>query len=75
MAAGSTAPRRYKKLGAEGVKRIWRDAKRSVDGMKKVKTTVSAAERSVGSKEVSEAERIELRRLLNDLDVYATRFN
>ena len=42
-------------------------------GMKRAKTLVSAAEHSVGSKEASEAARIELRNLLNDMDVYASR--
>ena len=41
--------------------------------MKRAKTLVTAAEHSVGSKEAPEAARIELRNLLNDMDVYATR--
>ena len=61
------------KLGAEGVNRIWRDAKLRGAGMKRAKTLVSAAEHSVGSKEAPEAARIELRNLLNDMDVYAVR--
>ena len=40
-------------------------------GMKRAKTLVSAAEHSVGSKEAPEAARIELRNLLEDMDVYA----
>lgn len=66
-------PEDIKKLGAEGVNQIWRDAKLRGAGMKRAKTLVSAAEHSVGSKEAPEAARIELRHLLNDLDVYATR--
>lgn len=61
------------KLGAEGINQIWRDAKLRGAGMKRAKTLVSAAEHSVGSKEASEAARIELRNLLNDMDVYASR--
>lgn len=41
--------------------------------MKRAKTLVSAAEHSVGSKEAPEAARIELKNLLNDMDVYASR--
>ena len=61
------------KLGAEGVNRIWRDAKLRGAGMKRAKTLVSAAEHSIGSKEASEAARIELKNLLNDMDVYTAR--
>ncbi|MDE7323982.1 MAG: transposase, partial [Lachnospiraceae bacterium] len=62
-----------RKLGAEGVNQIWRDAKLRGAGMKMAKTLVSAAEHSVGSKEAPEAVRIELRNLLNDMDVYVAR--
>ena len=41
--------------------------------MKRAKTLVSAAEHSVGSKEAPEAARIELKNLLKDMDVYASR--
>lgn len=68
-------PEDIKKLGAEGVNQIWRDAKLRGAGMKRAKTLVSAAEHSVGSKDSPEAARIELRYLLNDLDVYATRLD
>ena len=61
------------KLGAEGVNRIWRDAKLRGAGIKRAKTLVSAAEHSVGSKEAPEAARMELRNLLEDMDVYASR--
>ncbi len=61
------------KLGTEGVNRIWRDAKLRGAGMKRAKTLVSAAEHSIGSKEAPEAARIELKNLLNDMDVYAER--
>ena len=61
------------KLGVEGVNRIWREAKLRGAGMKRAKTLVTAAEHSVGSREAPEAARIELRNLLNDMDVYATR--
>ena len=52
---------------------IWRDAKLRGAGMKRAKILVSAAEHSVGSKEAPEAARMELKNLLNDMDVYASR--
>lgn len=63
------------KLGADGVNRIWRDAKLRGAGMKRAQTLVAAAEHSVGSKEAPNAARIELRNLLNDLDVYTSRMD
>jgi transposase len=66
-------PEDIRKLGAEGVNQIWRDAKLRGVGMKRAKTLASAAEHSVGSKEAPETARIELRNLLNDMDVYVLR--
>ena len=66
-------PEDIRKLGVEGVNRIWRDAKLRGAGMKRAKTLVTAAEHSVGSKESPEAARIELKMLLHDMDVYASR--
>ena len=66
-------PEDIRKLGVEGVNRIWRDAKLRSAGMKRAKTLVSTAEHSVGSKEAPEAARIELMNLLNDIDVYVLR--
>ena len=66
-------PEDIRKLGAEAINQIWRDAKLRGAGMKRAKTLVSAAEHSVGSKEAPEAARIELRNLLNDMDVYTSR--
>ena len=60
-------------LGVEGVNQIWRDAKLRGAGMKRAKTLVSAAEHSIGSREAPEAARMELRNLLNDMDVYTAR--
>ena len=60
-------------LGAEGVNQVWRDAKLRGAGMKRAKTLVSAAEHSVGGKEAPEAARMELKNLLSDMDVYASR--
>jgi len=66
-------PEDIRKLGAEGINQIWRDAKLRGAGMKRAETLVSAAEHSVGSKEAPEAARIEIRSLLEDMDVYASR--
>lgn len=55
------------KLGAEGVNRLWRRAKLRGAGMKRAKTLISAAERSVGSKEAAETARMELKNLLDDI--------
>ena len=66
-------PDDIRELGAEGVNRIWRDAKLRGAGMKRAKTLVSAAEHSVGSREAPGAARMELRNLLNDMDVYTAR--
>ena len=60
-------------LGVNGVNQIWRNAKLRGTGMKRAKILVSAAEHSVGSKEAPEAARIELKNLLNDMDVYVSR--
>ena len=66
-------PEDIMKLGAEGVNRIWRDAKLRGAGMKRAKTLVTAAEHSIGSKEAPEAARMELKNLLDDMDAYASR--
>jgi len=63
-------PEDIRKLGVEGVNQIWRKAKLRGAGMKRAKALISAAEHSVGSKE---APRMELKNLLNDMDVYASR--
>lgn len=68
-------PEDIRELGAEGVNRIWRDAKLRGAGMKRAKTLAAAAEHSVGSKEAPEAARIEIRNLLGDLDVYTSRMD
>jgi len=66
-------PEDIMKLGAEGVNRIWRDAKLRGAGMKRAKTLVTAAEHSIGSKEAPEAARMELKNLLDDMEAYASR--
>lgn len=56
------------KLGAEGINRIWRDAKLRGVGLKRAKTLVTAAEHSIGSREAPDAARIEIQILLSDYD-------
>ncbi len=63
------------KIGEEGVNQIWRDAKLRGAGMKRAKALVTAAEHSVGSREAPEAARMELKNLLGDMDVYASRLD
>ena len=55
-------------LGAEGINKIWRDAKLRAVGMKRAQTLVSAAEHSVGSREGALAARMEIRMLLEDYE-------
>ena len=61
------------KLGAEGINKIWRDAKLRAVGMKRAKTLVNKAEHSIGSHEAPEAARVELVMLLNDYEMYNLR--
>ena len=56
------------KLGAEGINRIWRDAKLRGVGLKRAKTLVTAAEHSIGSREAPDAARIEIQILLCDYE-------
>ena len=60
-------------LGAEGINRIWRDAKLRAVGLKRAKTLVNKAEHSIGSHEAPEAARVELRLLLKDYEMYSQR--
>lgn len=64
-----------KKLGVDGVNKIWRDAKLRGAGLKRAKTLVTAAEHSIGSQEALNCARIEIRNLLNDFDVYTQRMD
>ena len=61
------------KLGADGVNRIWRDAKLRGVGLKRAKTLVTAAEHNIGNREAQEAARIEFRNLLADYETYTAR--
>lgn len=66
-------PMDIKKLGIEGINKIWRDAKLRAVGLKRAKTLITAAEHSVGSQEASDCARMELNNLLNDYEVYHAR--
>lgn len=69
----ASLPKDIKKLGVEGVNKIWREAKLRGAGLKRAKTLIAAAEHSVGSQEAPDAARMELKNLLNDYDVYKLR--
>lgn len=55
-------------LGVEGVNQIWRDAKMRAVGKARAKTLIEAAMHSVGAKEGTMAERMEIRMLLEDYE-------
>ena len=66
-------PQDIVKLGADGINKIWRDAKLKGAGVKRAKTLLVAAEHSIGSQEAPESARIELKNLLNDYEIYHKR--
>jgi transposase len=55
-------------LGADGVNRIWRDAKLRAAGMKRAKALAEAAGRSIGSKEGLTTARFEIAELLGEYE-------
>ena len=61
------------RIGAEGVNRIFREAKLRAVGMKKAMQIVKAAEHSIGRKESAWAAREEIAELLEDFDRYIER--
>jgi len=69
----ASLPADIKKLGVEGVNKIWREAKLRGAGLKRAKTLVAAAEHSVGSQEAPDSARMELKNLLNDYELYHAR--
>lgn len=64
-----------KKLGVDGINKIWRDAKLRGAGLKRAKTLISAAEHSIGSCEAPESARMEIQNLLKDHEVYQGRMD
>ena len=62
-------PKDIVSLGAEGVNRIWRDAKLRAIGMKRAMTLVAVAERSIGSRHADAAARMELWQLLDEWEL------
>jgi len=60
-------------LGADGINKIWREAKLRGIGIKRAQTLVNAAEHSVGSKEGAITARMEIRMLIEDYDSRNTR--
>ena len=73
LLAEAPLPEDVIKLGAEGVNRIFRNAKLRSVGMKKALQIVEAAEHSIGRKENPWAAREEISELLEDLDRYLAR--
>ena len=68
-------PADIKALGVDGVNQIWRDAKLKGAGLKRAKTLVEVAERSIGNTEAPGSARIEIRMLLADYEVYSKRMD
>lgn len=68
-------PADIKELGVDGVNQIWRDAKLKGAGLKRAKTLVEVAERSIGNTEAPGSARIEIRMLLADYEVYSKRMD
>jgi transposase len=59
-------PSDIKKLGTEGINRIWRDNKLRAVGMKRAKSLYEAAQRSIGCTEGESCSRMEIELLLED---------
>lgn len=55
-------------LGAEAINQIWRDEKIRAVGMKRAKTLIEAAQRSIGSREGQRAARMEIQEYLRDYE-------
>lgn len=56
------------KLGSEGINQIWRDVKLRAVGIKRAKTLVEAAQKSIGCKEGLEAARMDMELLIMDYE-------
>jgi len=56
------------KLGVEGINQIWRDVKLRAVGIKRAKTLVEAAQKSIGCKEGLEAARMDMELLIMDYE-------
>ncbi len=56
------------KLGTEGINQIWRDVKLRAVGIKRAKTLVEAAQKSIGCKEGLEAARMDMELLIMDYE-------
>lgn len=70
-------PEDVKALGADGINRIWREAKLrgSGAGLKRAKRLYEAAAHTVGRREGHKAARMEIENLFNDYDVYQKRMD
>jgi len=61
-------PEDIRKLGVEGINKVWREAKLRAVGEKRAKILIAAAETSVGQKEGLTAAKLELRLHLQDYE-------
>ncbi len=56
------------KLGVEGINQIWRDVELRAVGIKRSKTLIEAAQKSIGCKEGLEAARMDMKLLIMDYE-------
>lgn len=63
------------KLGVEGINKIWRDVKLRAVGIKRAKTLVEAAQKSIGCKEGLEAARMDMELLIMDYEYKKAQYN
>ncbi len=63
---GAPLPSDIKRLGAEGINRIWRDNKLRAVGMKRAKSLYEAAQETIGCTEGESCSRMEIKLLLQD---------
>jgi len=67
-------PMDIKKLGAEGINRIWRDNKLRAVGMKRAKSLYEAAQKTIGCTEGESCSRMEIELLLQDYNNKITQY-
>ena len=63
------------KLGVEGINQIWRDVKLRAVGIKRAKTLVEAAQKSIGCREGLEAARMDMELLIMDYEYKKAQYN
>jgi len=68
-------PSDIKKLGAEGINRIWRDNKLRAVGMKRAKSLYEAAQETIGCPEGESCSRMEIELLLQDYQTKTSQYD